>query len=140
MVISMDRARRIAIEGSPLFTSDVGGLAASAQTVIDLENDAQGEAKYLPMDTLIIKNSSASDVRISAGTQRTTVMANTSSKLSDSIGFKAILIVNLDAVNAIAANAIRLSYNKAPLSEDEKIRRQAFATKFPEQSIFQTGR
>ena len=138
MVLSFERAKRIAINGSPQFRKSVGALVASGSVVIGLENDEQGERKYLPMDTLIIKNTSTSDIEIRAGTQVTVVVGNTASTLSDAIGFNSIHILNLDGSNAIAADAIILVFNKAPLSEDEKIRRQSFGTLFPERSIFQT--
>ena len=136
MPISLERAKRIAIEGSPQFYSSNAQIAASGEWVIDLEANAQGESKYLPMDFVIVKNSSSSDIQVNAGAQTAIVVANTSSTLKDGIAFKQIVITNLDTANAIAANKVRVGYNKSPLSQDEHIRRQQWGVRLPFKQVF----
>lgn len=135
-----ERARRIAIEGSPTFYYSNTSITASGTYDKEFETGGNAESKYLPFDTAVIANSSASDIKLNIGGHEFMIVANSVKTITD-IGFTNLRITNLDAVNAIASDKIRIGVNKAPINQDKLIRmnmlnqRQFIASFLPYKTI-----
>ena len=124
------RRGRLLVDGSPAFDFDNSEILASATEVINLaSNTPHGTAiaKYLPLDLLEIINDQGEDINVILNdviTRR--VKGNTVFSMGDR-KFTSLKIVNRSAVNAIAANTIRIVVERAPASADSEARRRVRA-------------
>ncbi len=130
-LMTMDRAMRVSVEGSPSFYYTNAQIAASGKAAFDMEFDVdqkgQLPAKYLPLDTISISNESTSTIRVDVGAHIVIAPGN-SVKIKTNISFRSWEITNLDSSNAITAGKINISVWKEALTNDELIRRKSYGS------------
>jgi len=139
MPISIERARRIAIEGSPQFIYYNSQITAGSSQIWDFEIGTSGysyaEKKYTPFNSLAISNTSNCLIEVEFGASKTVVPANSTVTVTET-AFNRVKITNKDSSNTISANSVILKVQVAPLNEDEAIRRKEWGVLLPFRSIY----
>ena len=127
-----DRLDRIDAFGSPTFQYTVSSISASGYVLIDLENGtpangtAKAFAKYLPATSLKIANASASNLRVTAGSNVFLVPASTV-VVKDNIAYSTVKIDELSA-SAVTSDQVYVDVWRDPISEDAMLRRKVGGT------------
>jgi len=119
----LNRLRRVMVEGSPRYHYDVGAIAATAYTEIDIATYFPRAKKYEPLDTMVIINNDTVNIAVrlnglngdvyicTAGTIRTITREQTPAIWK-------MRITNLDAANAVTVNLIDIDIWRAPEDAD----------------------
>lgn len=125
-----DRERRIAQEGSPVYTWTPAIIAATAFSKIDLNTQFPASRKYAPLDRVEIVNNDVVNLTVTLnGTEAYAVPAGVIRTIGDNdkIGITECQVTNLDAAVASIAGMIVLRFQRKPVNVDNLARRLLFS-------------
>jgi hypothetical protein len=111
-------------QGSPVWTWNVGAIAASASVSIDPGKQFPASRAWAPLDSIVVTNNDVVDVLLTInGTETYYIPAGTIQPVSGDIGLNHLTITNLNAGTAVTAGAIYANLQKAPKDINDLARR-----------------